>query len=102
MSVIFMFKVSSKSLKVRDAFGAQSSLSKRKFFKTMSMVSLPNLIEVQMNSYNWLLEKGLKELLDEVNPITDFSEKDLELSFKEYYLDDPKYDEVTAKNKNIS
>ncbi len=92
----------SKSLKVKDAFSAQSSLSKRKFFKTMSMVSLPNLIEVQMNSYNWLLEKGLKELLDEVNPITDFSEKDLELSFKEYYLDDPKYDEVTAKNKNIS
>ncbi|MFZ2193331.1 MAG: DNA-directed RNA polymerase subunit beta [Candidatus Moraniibacteriota bacterium] len=91
-----------KSLKVKDTFSAQSSLAKRKFFKSMSMVSLPNLIEVQMNSYNWLLEKGLKELLDEVNPITDFSEKDLELSFKEYYLDDYKYDEVTAKNKNIS
>ena len=91
-----------KSLKVKDTFSAQSSLSKRKFFKPMSMVSLPNLIEVQSNSYNWLMEKGLRELLDEVNPITDFSEKDLELSFKEYYLDEPKYDEVTAKNKNIS
>jgi DNA-directed RNA polymerase subunit beta len=91
-----------KSLKVKETFGAQSSLSKRKFFKPMSMVSLPNLIEVQLNSYDWLLEKGIKELLDEVNPITDFSGKDMELSFNGYYLDDPKYDEVTAKNKNIS
>jgi DNA-directed RNA polymerase subunit beta len=96
-----MLKVT-KNLKVKDAFSPQSSLSKRKFFKSMSMVSLPNLIEVQTNSYNWLLEKGVKELLDEVNPIVDFTEKDLELSFKEYYLDEPKYSEVVAKNKNIS
>jgi DNA-directed RNA polymerase subunit beta len=101
MSFIFMLKVE-KRLKVKDAFSAGSSLSKRKFFKTMSMVSLPNLIELQTDSYDWFLEKGLKELLEEVNPIKDFTEKDLELSFKEYYLDEPKYDEVTAKNKNIS
>ncbi|OGI29459.1 MAG: DNA-directed RNA polymerase subunit beta [Candidatus Moranbacteria bacterium RIFOXYA12_FULL_44_15] len=91
-----------KQLKVKDSFGMESSLSKRKFFKKMSMVSLPNLIESQLDSYSWFLEKGLRELLDEVNPIRDFTEKDLELAFKDYYLDDPKYDEVTAKNKNIS
>jgi DNA-directed RNA polymerase subunit beta len=39
---------------------------------------LPNLIEIQLNSYDWLLEKGLKYLLQEVNPITDFTGKDLE------------------------
>ena len=66
------------------------------------MVSLPNLIETQLNSYSWFLEKGLREILNEVNPIRDFTEKDMELSFEDYYLDDPKYDEVTAKNKNIS
>ena len=66
------------------------------------MVSLPNLIESQSSSYNWLLEKGLREILDEVSPIKDFTEKDLELSFRDYYLDEPKYDEITAKNKNIS
>jgi len=66
------------------------------------MVSLPNLIEGQIDSYQWVLEKGLKELFDEVNPIGDFTGKDLELSFVDYYLDEPKYDEVTAKGKNIS
>lgn len=91
-----------KSLKVKRVFSSASSISKRKFFKPMTFVSLPNLIEIQIDSYDWFLEKGLKELLDEVNPIKDFTEKDLELSFGEYYLDDPKYDEVTAKSKNIS
>ncbi len=93
---------SQKTLKVKNAFGSESSLSKRKFFKQMSMVSLPNLIEIQLDSYDWFLEKGLRELLEEINPITDFTGKDLELTFSDYYLDEPKYDEVTAKNKNIS
>ncbi|MFZ2975980.1 MAG: DNA-directed RNA polymerase subunit beta [Candidatus Moraniibacteriota bacterium] len=101
MSGISMAKVD-KKLEVKTSFGSGSSLSKRKFFRDISMVSLPNLIESQVNSYEWFIEKGLREILDEVNPIHDFTEKDLELSFKEYYLDEPKYDEVTAKNKNIS
>ena len=96
-----MLKVQ-KELKVKNTFNSESSLSKRKFFKTMSMVSLPNLIETQINSYAHFLEKGLNELLNEINPITDFTGKDLELFFEDYYLDEPKYDEVTAKNKNIS
>jgi len=96
-----MLKVS-KLLKVKSTFGTESSLSRRKFFKPMLMVSLPNLIETQINSYDWFQEEGLRELLDEVNPIRDFTEKDLELYLKDYYLDEPKYDEVTAKGKNIS
>jgi DNA-directed RNA polymerase subunit beta len=91
-----------KSLKVKKVFGSESSLAKRKFFKQMTMVSLPNLIEAQLDSNDWFLEKGLKELFREINPIKDFTEKDLELNFGDYYLDEPKYDEVTAKNKNIS
>ncbi|KKW06803.1 MAG: DNA-directed RNA polymerase subunit beta [Candidatus Moranbacteria bacterium GW2011_GWE1_49_15] len=91
-----------KVLKIRDSYGSTSSLSKRKFFRKHLMVSLPNLIEGQIDSYNWVLEKGLKELFDEVNPIGDFTGKDLELSFVDYYLDEPKYDELTAKSKNIS
>ncbi len=91
-----------RKLKVKKSFGTESSLSKRKFFKSMSMVSLPNLIEAQLKSFDWLLEKGFREILDEVSPVEDFTGKDLELSFKEYYLDDPKYDEITARNKNIS
>ncbi len=91
-----------KTLGVKESFSPQSSLRKRKFFKRLPMVSLPNLIEAQTNSYDWFLKEGLRELLDEINPIKDFTGKDLELSFGDYYLDEPKYDEKTSKSKNIS
>ena len=66
------------------------------------MVSLPNLIEGQLDAYQWFLEKGLRELFEEINPINDFTGKDLELSLTDYYLDEPKCDELVAKSKNIS
>lgn len=91
-----------RALRVKDSIGAQSSLTKRKFFNHRITVSLPDLIEVQKDSYVWFWEKGLKELLNEVNPITDFTNKDLELTLDEYYLDDPKYPAAISKAKNIS
>ena len=42
---------------------------------------LPNLIEIQLNSYQWFLEKGLRELFDEINPVKDWSGSGLELFF---------------------
>ncbi len=91
-----------KELKVKKFVSDRSSLAKRKSFQKRIMVSLPNLIEAQTQSYNWLLEKGIKELFSEVNPITDFTEKDLALEIGAYYLDRPKFDEQTAKSKNLS
>ncbi|PJA64982.1 MAG: DNA-directed RNA polymerase subunit beta, partial [Candidatus Portnoybacteria bacterium CG_4_9_14_3_um_filter_40_10] len=76
---------------------------KEKFFGTHTpVIPLPNLIESQINSYKWFLDHGLKELFEEVSPIRDWSGKELELYFIDYYLDEPKYDEVTAKNRNAS
>lgn len=101
MRSVFMLK-NPKTLKVRDNFSPFSSLSKRKFFKKNLIVSMPNLIEAQTVSYQWFWDTGLKELLQEINPIKDFTGKDLELTLTDYYLDEPKYDELTAKSKNIS
>lgn len=91
-----------KTLRVKDSFGKESSLSKRRFFNNRITVSLPDLIEVQTDSYKWFWDKGLKELFSEINPITDFTSKDLELTIQDYYLDEPKYNPLVAKNKNIS
>lgn len=95
-----MFK--EKQLKIKKYFSGQSSLSKRKFFSARVMVSLPDLIEAQTLSFQWFLDFGLKELFDEINPITDFTDKDLALTLSDYYLDKPKFDELTSKNKNLS
>ena len=95
-------KKSDKALRVKDTFSKESSLAKRRFFNNRITVSLPDLIEVQKDSYQWFWDKGLKELFDEINPIADFTGKDLELAVNDYYLDEPKYPALVAKNKNIS
>ena len=91
-----------KALRVKDSISKESSLSKRRFFNNRITVSLPDLIEVQKDSYQWFWDKGLKELFSEINPIADFTGKDLELTVTDYYLDEPKYPALISKNKNIS
>ncbi|HTL39775.1 MAG TPA: DNA-directed RNA polymerase subunit beta, partial [Methylomirabilota bacterium] len=75
----------------------------RKFFTSFKEVmGMPNLIESQLRSYKWFWEKGLKELFEEINSIKDFTGKNLELFFGDYFLDKPKYDEKTAKERNTT
>jgi DNA-directed RNA polymerase subunit beta len=75
----------------------------RKYFTTLrEAIPLTDLVEVQKKSYDWFFKEGLKELFDEISPITDHIGRDLELSFVDYYLDEPKFDEAQSKEKNIS
>ncbi|HOZ56162.1 MAG: DNA-directed RNA polymerase subunit beta [Parcubacteria group bacterium ADurb.Bin316] len=80
-----------------------SNFLARKYFANQSdAADMPDLIEVQKNSYQWFLDEGLRDLLDEISPITDFIGRDLELYFEDYYLDEPKFDEVESRSKNIT
>lgn len=62
----------------------------------------PNLIEIQLNSYNWFLTEGLKELFEKVSPISDYTGKELDLYFVDFKFDPPKYDEEQVKAKNLT
>jgi len=78
-------------------------MSKRKSFSELSEVMpMPDLIEIQTDSYKWFLKEGLAELFDEINPVTDFIGRDLELYFEDYYLDEPKFSELESREKNIT
>lgn len=82
---------------------AKAQVIQRKYFtKFKQALKLPDLIEIQKDSYNWFFKDGLQELFAEINPIKDFIGRDLELYFLDFYLDDPKFDEQTAKEKNIT
>ncbi|MBI2984978.1 MAG: DNA-directed RNA polymerase subunit beta [Candidatus Kerfeldbacteria bacterium] len=75
----------------------------RQVFTTLhEAIPLPNLIEIQKRSYDWFFRDGLRELFDEISPVKDFIGRDLELYFLDYYLDEPKFDEVVAKGKNVT
>ena len=72
------------------------------FSKINEVIDMPNLIEVQKNSYQWFIEKGLKEVFEEMSSITDYSEN-LQLDFIDYRLDDtPKYSVTECKARDTT
>jgi DNA-directed RNA polymerase subunit beta len=64
-------------------------------------IELPNLIEIQLSSYQWFLKTGLREALQEVFPISDFT-GNLDLDFIDYSLGDPKYEVNECKERDVS
>ena len=62
----------------------------------------PNLVQVQLDSYQWFLDVGLKELLNDISPIEDWTGKELELRFLDFKLEEPKFTERIAREKNIT
>ena len=56
------------------------------FGRVREVTDMPNLIEVQLDSYKWFLDEGLQEVFDDVNPITDYT-GNLVLEFVGYKLD---------------
>ncbi len=70
------------------------------YSKIDEVLDLPNLIEVQKNSYRWFLEDGLREVFRDVSPITDYT-GNLILEFVDYSLDDkPKYSVEECKERD--
>ncbi len=66
------------------------------------LAEIPNLMELQTQSYTWLVKEGLKELFEEFSSIKDYSEKKFQLDFTSFQLDEPKYDEHYAKENKLS
>ena len=72
------------------------------FSKINEVIDMPNLIEIQKDSYKWFVEEGLKEVFRDMSDITDYS-GNLRLSFVDYRLDDtPKYDVTECKSRDTT
>ncbi|MGN0492090.1 MAG: DNA-directed RNA polymerase subunit beta, partial [Acutalibacteraceae bacterium] len=72
------------------------------FSKINEVIDMPNLIEIQKDSYKWFVEEGLKEVFRDMSAITDYS-GNLQLSFVDYHLDDtPKYDVTECKARDTT
>ena len=72
------------------------------FAKIQETINIPDLIEIQKDSYDRLLKYGLREVFDDISPITDYSET-LVLEFLNYrVLDKPKYDIEECKERDVN
>ncbi|MBU4480097.1 DNA-directed RNA polymerase subunit beta [Patescibacteria group bacterium] len=81
----------------------QNKLEKKYFSKFKEpLVELPDMVEPQINSYKWFVEKGINEILGEFASIKDYSEKKFELQFKSFELAKPEHDEFYAKDNKLS
>ncbi|UQS86340.1 DNA-directed RNA polymerase subunit beta [Nicoliella spurrieriana] len=76
---------------------------RRSYARIKEVLDLPNLIEIQTNSYQWFLDDGLREMFNDIMPIDDFK-GNLSLEFVDYQLLEPKYtvEEARAHEANYS
>ena len=79
-----------------------SKRTRMSFSKIKEIADVPNLIEIQVDSYEWFLKEGLKEVFDDISPIEDYT-GNLILEFVDYSLDDkPKYDIEECKERDAT
>lgn len=71
------------------------------FSRIREVLDMPNLIEIQQNSYKWFLDEGLREMFRDISPIQDFT-GNLVLEFIDYSLGEPKYDVEECKERDVT
>lgn len=74
---------------------------RRSFARISEVLDLPDLIEIQTESYEWFLEEGLREMFHDISPIQDFT-GNLSLEFVDYQLGEPKYPVDESKERDVT
>ena len=78
-------------------------ISPRKFFsKAPALVPELNLIQIQLDSYQWFLTEGIREVLDEISPVEDFTGKNWILTLGSFSFGKSKYSAELAKEKGVT
>lgn len=71
------------------------------YARIQEVLEMPNLIEIQQNSYEWFLREGLREMFRDISPIQDFT-GNLVLEFVDYNLGEPKYTVDDCKERDVT
>ena len=89
-------------LSVAESSRASANSLRVRYARIPEVLEIPNLIELQLKSFDWFVEKGLRELFDEISPIKDFTGKVMELHFLDYEFGAPKYSELECRTKDLT
>ncbi|MBF6600985.1 MAG: DNA-directed RNA polymerase subunit beta [Dehalococcoidia bacterium] len=87
-----------------DVVSARSSVpaTKKSYAKIAHVLDIPHLIRIQTESFAWFQNEGLRELLDEISPISDFTGTRMELRFGEYSFGESKYSELECRERDMT
>ena len=87
---------------VNPKYKLLGTTTRRTFSKTEEVLDMPDLIEVQKKSYEWFVKEGLKEVLEDVSPITDHTGT-LKMEFVDYSFDSKtKFSEEECKERDAN
>ncbi|HPZ71805.1 MAG TPA: DNA-directed RNA polymerase subunit beta, partial [Peptococcaceae bacterium] len=75
--------------------------TRESFAEIKEVLKMPNLIEIQTNSYQWFLNEGIREMFRDISPIQDFT-GNLVLEFVDYSLGEPKYSVEESKERDVT
>src|SRR4030081_230267 len=75
---------------------------RKNYGRIPNLVELKDLIATQIESFVWYKAEGLRELFDEINPITDYTGKNFELRFLDYEFGPPKFSEEECRNRDMT
>src|SRR3954452_15929663 len=75
---------------------------RKRYARIPEVLPIPDLIELQLQSFRWFIDHGLRELLDEISPIQDFTGKVMELHFKTYEFGEPKWSELECRTRDLT
>ncbi|MFC1625356.1 DNA-directed RNA polymerase subunit beta [Patescibacteria group bacterium] len=82
-----------------------NNIREKKYFSKYKKPLIKNsisLTEIQLESFGWFLKEGLRQLFKEFSPIKDYAEKEFDLEFVDFVIEEPKNDEYRAKSHNMS
>ncbi len=79
-----------------------STVPRKSYAKLPQVLEVPNLIDIQLESYRWLQEEGLKQLLAEISPIKDFTGNRLEINFVSYEFREPRSSEQECRHHDLT
>ncbi len=77
-------------------------IERKSFAKLPEVLQIPNLIKVQLDSFRWFQEEGLRELLEEMSPILDFTGNRLELHFTNYEFRPPVHSVDECRERDMT
>ena len=93
------------SMQVASGIAAPSKYygdGRTSYARIAEVLAVPNLIQVQVASFAWFLNQGLKELFEEISPIGDFTGRVLELRFGAYHFGQPKHNEEACRDRDTT
>ena len=76
--------------------------ARHSYGQVQDLVELNDLIAIQLESFHWFRTEGLRELFDEMNPITDYTGKNFELRFLDYEFGVPKFSVEECRNRDMT